>query len=869
VGRIKLTIGIAMMFGRNTIAAAAVMTLAAALAPAVAPHGVRAQTLPSVDAAGTCPSDDLMQQLNPAIDGSVRSQRERTGSPTRVDVPLYRSSSLTGSRVEKPTSGYDDDIVVMVGAMLGTTGPALVRRIRDNVCGWMDVRDLEKSATPLQLIKLPGFGGEHGRDQRPSRLDARVVVKNRLDRDSGNPQRAPIYRAPFDGPEPPESEQLGRVGYFEVLSVFDVRRKNGACRTLSEDGCFLRVGTAAEAAGSRRGGGVTRTRGWMLGKDVEVWPSPLAIYYKPGKEGLKIHETEPSARNDTPYASQGVESRRLAVQPPGRFAEPHDLNVMRFPVIRGTFADRSRPESRPAGQPAPPYVYEIVFSGQACLSGGQGCIPEPEIKKDLSVIGTVNEMASKIDVLFVVDTTESMGPYLRSVVTAIKRTVDDLATSEEASLRHSVVLYGDYNQKRDDGLDYFALPFSPVNDRSGIERLLSVKTYDDIHKDLPEAPFAALVRAISQANWRPDAAQRLIVWIADHGNRAPGVYHTKGGYSLTEDKTAQHVVAAIRETDKRMKDTSTIGGTKTHFVALQVKGGSKGASQPEFTKFVTDARTIADALGENRDVFKPIPAPANLSGDAEVAALSELIAAEIGNSVKAVRTVRTGVQAALGGDTSLLEANLPESLLAREYLEELGFPVSRLKEMGKRIQVVRRGFVFQNGADGDFRYWLGMRRPEFENFRASVSELCEGIPYSGSEEAMEDALLKLVKLLTFGDPQPGQNLRDYFARVFSVPADHISTVLEGTPDQFVRRLRQQSERPGIVTKVCRSAKLLDMVGQGQIVDNPDQDILIATAGADEGKASFRPGATPRTYDWQWKSPDARAQWFFVPMDYLP
>jgi hypothetical protein len=848
-----------MMFDRNTIAAMALAAAVLALSP---PGGARAQTLPTVDAKGTCPRDEDLARINPEIDGSVGSQRRRTGSPTRPDIPLYRNSTLIGPKVDQvptPLSGFDDDLVVMVGAKLGSRGAAFVRRMRDNVCGWMEVSDLERAATPLKLTQLPGFSTTLDREGKANRLDARVVVKNRLKED-GSPERAPIFREPFDGPEP--TDRIGNVGYFEVLSVFEVRKKNGRCRSLTEEGCFLKVGTS-DVGRSRGSGEGTRTRGWMLGKDVEVWPSPLALYYKPGTSSLKIHATEPSSRNGTPFADRGAEDRILAYEPSGRYAEPRELNIMRFPVIRGTLVGTPRP-----GQTATPFVYEVVFSGQACLAGGGGCIPEPAIKNELAKLNLVHEVVSKIDVLFVVDTTESMGPYLRSVVAAIKKQVDDLATSGDASMRYSIVLYGDYNEKRDDRLDYFALPFSPVNDRAGIERLLSVKSYDDIHKDPPEAPFAALERAITEANWRADAAQRLVVWIADHGNRPPGTYHTRGGYTLVEDKTAQNVIDAIHRVDERMKAAATSGqATKTRFVALQVKGGSRAATQAEFAKFVADAHAISAALGEN--VFETIPAPATVAGDAEVSELRNAIANQIGLNVGTARRLTQGVVETLEGNDRLLQDHLPEALLAREYLEQLGFPVERLREMGRRIQVVQRGFVFQSGAEGDFRYWLGLRRPEFENFRASVYELCESLPYPEREENIEEAILKLVKLLTFGDPEPGQNLRDYLARVFSVPADHISTVLEGTPDQFVRRLGQPAERPLVVTKVCRSAKLLNMIGEGQAVDNPAQDITVMTEGANIGRTSFRPGVTPRQFDWRWTSPDSRAQWFFVPMDYLP
>jgi hypothetical protein len=141
--------------GISIVAAGAVITFAAL----VALYGFPTRPLPSVDAAGTCPPDEDLARLNPEIDGSVRSQRQRTGSPMRPDLPLYRNASLTGPRVEKPPSGYDDSLIVMIGAALGTAGPALVRRVRDDVCGWMDVGDLERSATPLRRIQLPGFDG--------------------------------------------------------------------------------------------------------------------------------------------------------------------------------------------------------------------------------------------------------------------------------------------------------------------------------------------------------------------------------------------------------------------------------------------------------------------------------------------------------------------------------------------------------------------------------------------------------------------------------------------------------------------------------------------------------------------------------------
>ena len=191
--------------------------------------------------------------------------------------------------------------------------------------------------------------------------------------------------------------------------------------------------------------------------------------------------------------------------------------------------------------------------------------------------------------------------------------------------------------------------------------------------------------------------------------------------------------------------------------------------------------------------------------------------------------------------------------------------MKQLRGDRRRIQLVRNGFVFQSNTDADFRYRLGLRRPEFNNVKVAVRDLCENLLYSDRGQYIEEAILKLVKALTFGDIQPGETVRDYFSRVFSVPADQLSTVLEGTPDEFMRRMRQQgTQNQQIVTKVCRSARLLELVGEGKILDNPQQDIVVTAS-----QTSLRQGATPRAFEWRWFSPDARSEWYFMPLDYLP
>jgi hypothetical protein len=833
---------------------------------------VRAQASLVIDAGGTCPRHEDLVRINPALDeGSVGGLVNRIATPSRSGLRVYRTQTLSDPPVQSFTLTFDDEVEVLIGAALGQPGggAALVRRMREPLCGWINVADLERFTQPMLLRELPGFEREPDRFGQASRLEARVVVKNRFDRQTGYARRAPLFHEPFTGEvEPPEDQRRGSIGYFEVLSVFAVKRPNGQdCRSLRDSDCFLRVGSTTVAGTG--GAGMVRTRGWMRASDVEIWPSALATYYGRGKQGLKIHSTEPSARIGTPYSVPGATERILAYQPEGRFEEPRQRNIMRFPVIRGTFfADRAA-QPRPGATTPPPaagYAYEIVFNGQACVENTSGettdCIPEPQIKDEVARLGQAVRAISNIDVLFVMDATESMGPYLRSVVRALRKHVERATANREWSFRYSVAVYGDYNRMREGGLDYYALPFT--SDLSGLDPLQKAGTYEDENKDKPEAPFAALERAASEAQWRPEAANRLIIWIGDHGNRPAGRYTTPAG-ELVETKTAQSVIDAIKSADARLRgNTSATGGaTKTRFVAIQVQGGATAASQQDFKKFRDDADAIGRGLGETQ--FKNIPAGANRNPDQEVAALVDSIASQIDSSVSAVTRAREIVRGALGGDAAGIQPNLPSALLAREFLAQLGFPPERLREMGRRIQVVQNGFIYQSGRNPDFRYWLGLRQPEFVDVAFKAKQLCENLRFADRVGVVENSILSLVRAVTFTEMRPGESVRAFFTRIFSVPADAISPMLgEGTPADFVRAWSgwQPSQKEQLIAHVCKKARILQYVSDGQIVD--ERDLVY-----ERNTVALRQGATPKDFDWRWITADARTVWFFVPLDVLP
>jgi hypothetical protein len=817
----------------------------------------------SIDAAGTCPGQDELLRLNPALgDDSPASLSHRIMAPMRAGSALHRSNTLD-SPIAGVSLGFDDDVEVLSAFPVDPAQPVLVRLVRDRgpLCGWINVWDLERYAAPMQLRSIPGLFSDMNQGGWLGRQEARVVVKSRIDRQTGYAQHAPLFNAPFTGVEESAGQRRG-LSSFDVLSVFEVKSGDGwsDCRTFRDANCFLRVGTPGSLLTAGH-----KTHGWVRGTDVEFWPSNLAIYYGPGKQGLKIHRTLSSALIGTPFAPAGAKEEILAYQPEGPHKEPRERNIARFPVLRATpFVEPGARRAGPAARSATSYVYEILLHGQACIEdparGRAGCVPEPAIRGDIARFSRAVTAISNVDVLFVISAADGMARYYSAITSAIRRFVERASSDRGVSFRYSIVLYGDHNRNVASGLDYFALPFSA--DISGLEPLARAGSYDDENKDKAAAPFAALERAVSTAQWRPEAAQRLIVWIGNYGNRPAGKHTTAAG-ALVEDRTARTVVEAIQAGDRQRRDSSLLA-TKTRFAAIQVRGGERDTRQPDFEKFSLDAEAIRQGLGEN--VFKTTLVGPNQTVKQETAALVTSISRHLDQTLAAIAAILSFPGETLGGDANAGTPTGPAALLSKDVLAELGFPPERLAEMGRRIQLVQTGFVFQSARNPDYRYWLGLRHHEFADVAMRVRQLCENLVYSDRLGYVEGTMISLARAVTDAEPQSDESIRGFYSRILSLPVTTLPPLLNaGSPVNFVRTWHSSTpaQREAILAAVCKGARRLAYIGDGEMVD--EHDLVFDPR---RNRVSLR-GAAPKHFDWRWISPDGRRAWFFIPLDVLP
>jgi len=118
--------------------------------------------------------------------------------------------------------------------------------------------------------------------------------------------------------------------------------------------------------------------------------------------------------------------------------------------------------------------------------------------------------AADLDVVFVLDTTGSMGGELREVTERVRQLAVDLALARDGErLRWGIVAY------RDRGDDYVTLPFDLSADVDAAQAFLSGLRADG-GGDGPEAVVAAVETALYELSWdRSDGVDRQIFLIGD------------------------------------------------------------------------------------------------------------------------------------------------------------------------------------------------------------------------------------------------------------------------------------------------------------------------------------------------------------------
>lgn len=335
--------------------------------------------------------------------------------------------------------------------------------------------------------------------------------------------------------------------------------------------------------------------GWVRENDVYLWNSRMAISWADTGRG------------------RGWRSDDLSGDPillEDLLPEPTDHAGRRFPVLEmKPTADevQEKAKSIPQTKRTPLALSKLVGSYKVAVPTcveKRKCLDALEVERLRVAYEERLESLKRIDILFLMDATESMNQYFVPTAAAIRsfaaKYQGTVASPSELDLRVGVSIYGDYGAGIPSPETVAYREIATFQDPRVTDREL-VKLDDfasafatqapkDPNADKLEAPFAALIRAAQTTPWRPDAGFRMIIHLADHGNREVGA--AIGVDAEQQERLGvANVVRALVDAKTLYVPIAVIGRSADRELGFLSRALAEQARQA----FVDQAREIASA----------------------------------------------------------------------------------------------------------------------------------------------------------------------------------------------------------------------------------------------------------------------------------
>jgi hypothetical protein len=765
-----------------------------------------------VDAGGKCPR--IKKNTDLSDEDRLEAIFDANKQVVTPNAFLYQQKNLEES-VENIELVFGDNVVVVERDTNGAGTVLFVKKSGSNVCGWLEGSAVLSVTRPVKLINLPGY------DLVDSKgiLDTLVLVKNQFDEAAKKTIKAKIFDAPG-------GQAIQDLSIFSLYSVFGLQYPDGReCKRWDDERCFLLIGGVKEVETEVGNIGTPSVLGWVMAKDIEIWPSSVSMYYGVNPEGLKFYKNKRDieANPEEEFAAGNK-----------TFREPGQKNIPRFPILQ-----------RDIGEDNQNY-YEVLFIGRACRPDGSDCLDADQFSRKQDKIGTGSNLSEEIDILFVIDATKSMDRYYPLVVKAVRESIE-AAENRGKKVRMAAVVYSDY-KTTEGGLENvdvtLVAPFSEENEVGRIKNLNNVRRRKDKLQDLPEAPYAAVIRAVDMVEWR-DKVFRLVVLIGDHGNRPIAGEKYK---EVSGDVSAGDVAQVLKD-------------RQIAFTAVQVRGSYDEEANTDFWDDV--AEVISEMGVLSLPAHKTGASDAEESDDNIISQISAAIDTMIEASHQAVEGIgdkRTGRKA--GYDNS----SLPEARLAKHYVEKiLGLTDNDFKDLTSRVQLVLPGWVRFRPRSRQARFWLALRLDELRKLANASQNYCDKLEYASFKKELVDTMVRTLEALTHDKISADEKISQFLEKKLDIPADNFSELLQGSITDFAEKYFREydnQKRAEYRADVCIKSHRLGLVLNDKKVEIKKLKVESGTVVPVDSQDN------PYTkFEWWW-SPDRGVKYYYVPLDFI-
>lgn len=572
----------------------------------------------------------------------------------------------------------------------------------------------------------------------------------------------PFMTAPFGG-----TERAARL-FFSVLEIHDVAPgPDGSVMVLTGDG-------------------EGEMFGWINLEALALWPTRLGLFYDEEGHGAMFQRLRDLVRN---WREGKPNPDILAGLPPARLVDyiHGGLQLLSYPIIRTV--DPARDPL--ATDPADTAYHEVIFLGQTGTGSASQLMNQSAFARRVEALQQVN-------VMIVVDTTESMRPYLPLIRDGISEFVRDYgqrsldAANRIPDVRLSVVAYSDFLDPNRTGLDdpirtEELMPptrIGPGFDVSG--PLAGITTHpglDDpvgLREESALEAVAQLAKGFDNGRAWFEDGPRIVLHIADHGSRQ-GV--------------------RPREILDRLE------GLNTYYVPIAILTDDRGdpAATMARERFMSQATDMMSPLVQGTagpsDVARIDFKDAQSRTPEVVRDRLDLVLSEVVQAVTSLRGQILGDElsqsSAMAQDMASSRVILDEKLLADRGLDP---------DAGEPIVQAATGFApLSRKASGlstpiDWTYTVSLEPGQARFLRQNFEAMCGLVGSPEQRRAFRQLIIQLAEAFSGDRAESNEDVRAILSDLRALPGADRSFLAQ-SPDVLLSRA--DSTDPAIVDELRR------------------------------------------------------------------
>lgn len=630
----------------------------------------------------------------------------------------------------------------------------------------MLLQDFCREVAEIRGGQIPDCSGDP-----PRGLRAKGVLLG-----SNNDQLAenfPFMTAPIGG-----TQRSSRL-FFSVLEIHEVARGSG-------DAVMALVGDGEGAM-----------FGWIDTRAIQLWPTRLGLFYDIQGEGRMFQSEGAMLRNarsrtePEPDIEPGLSRKELAEYLHG------DLPLLSYPIVSTT-----DPAEDPSLPPETPPFHKVIFLGQTGDGSASQLMSEAKLANEIEDI-------ERINVMLVIDTTESMKPYLPAVRDGISAFIRGYrAQSLDAGnrlpdMRIGVVGYADFEDGEKTGLFDAVVSeelMSPSRIAGGFDTESALRGIEG-HQGLTdtaggsgpcgpysEAAFEAVAQVALSFEKNPiwfENGPRIILHMADHGSRK----------TLNLDAVAR-----------------TLDSTNTYYVPIAVTTDDQRDPRRTCARldFESQAQRLFSQNVADSDVTSAIPRIDFAQASQAAGRVRSSLDLAMSEVIEATGAIRAGFlgEGLASADSERRDARRAQDLAAsriridERILEDRGLDPNRMQTIVQASTGYAPAWYWNNNRQISvpWTYTVSLERSQADDLTQKFSAMCRIVGRPDQSRQFRELIVDLAESFSGDNIRTNEEIQEVLSDLADIPG--ASRSLLAQPPQVLLQ-RADSTDPAVVEQLRR------------------------------------------------------------------